>query len=371
MSTLALPGRGTSQTPPNRYETLHVELDAEARPENARALAESGTSWQDPDFPPPRLRTHFLRDHSRTILTENNSPDIGFDWSLNPYRGCEHGCVYCYARPTHEQIGFNAGSDFESRILVKEDAPAQLRRELAAKKWKGEVIALSGATDCYQPVERQLRLTRSCLEVLVEARNPVLVITKSSLVARDVDLLATLARRRAAQVRISITTLDPDLARRLEPRASSPARRLEAVRRLADAGIPTGVIAAPIIPGLNDSEMPAILGAAAEAGAQSASWTLLRLPEPVDELFLDWLERHRPLARRKIENLIRGTRDGKLSQGGFGERMRGQGEYAKQLEALFRASARRYGLDAPLPLLDTRSFRRPSRHRSQLTLAIG
>ncbi|MEO2169652.1 MAG: radical SAM protein, partial [bacterium] len=271
----------------------------------------------------------------------------------------------------HEEIGFNAGSDFESRILVKEDAPAQLRRELAAKKWKGEVIALSGATDCYQPVERQLRLTRSCLEVLVEVRNPVLVITKSSLVARDVDLLATLARRRAAQVRISITTLDPDLARRLEPRASSPARRLEAVRRLADAGIPTGVIAAPIIPGLNDSEMPAILGAAAEAGAQSASWTLLRLPEPVDELFLDWLERHRPLARRKIENLIRGTRDGKLSQGGFGERMRGEGEYAKQLEALFRASARRYGLDTPLPLLDTRSFRRPSRHRSQLTLAIG
>lgn len=376
MSTIQLPGRGTTEMPPNRFENLHVELEPEERPENQRVLAEAGlaaegrydASFVDPDFPPPQLKTHFLRDHAKSLLSRNSSPDVGFDWSINPYRGCEHGCVYCYARPSHEQLGFNAGRDFESRILVKHDAATILRRELAARRWKGEAIALSGNTDCYQPVERQLRLTRSCLEVLAEARNATLIITKSALVTRDIDLLVSLARRRAVQVRISITTLDPDLARRLEPRASSPARRLEAIRKLSEAGIPTGVMASPIIPGLNDSELPAILGAAADAGASGASWTLLRLPEPVDEIFLDWLEKHRPLARQRIENLVRETRAGDLYQGAFGERMRGQGEYARQLDALFHASARRFGLDRPLPLLDTRAFRRPSLDNRQLLL---
>lgn len=380
MSTIQLPGRGTTEMPPNRFEAFSLELEPEARPENHRILAEMGsvaaeggvadaTNFVDPDFPPPQLKTHFLRDHSRSLLSRNSSPDVGFEWSINPYRGCEHGCVYCYARPSHEQLGFNAGRDFESRIVVKHDAAAILRRELAARRWKGEAIALSGNTDCYQPVERQLRLTRSCLEVLAEARNATVIITKSALVTRDIDLLASLAKRRAVQVRISLTTLDPDLARRLEPRASSPARRLEAIRKLAEAGIPVGVMASPIIPGLNDSELPAILGAAAEAGATNASWILLRLPEPVDEIFLDWLEKHRPLARRRVENLIRETRAGDLYRSEFGERMRGSGEYARQLDGLFHASARRFGLDRPLPLLDTRSFRRPACDGRQLTLA--
>jgi DNA repair photolyase len=276
----------------------------------------------------------------------------------------------CYARPSHEYLGWSAGLDFERRILVKRDAPELLRQALASPRWKPEVIALSGNTDCYQPVERRLKLTRGCLEVLREFRNPVGVITKSALVARDVDVLAGLAEHRAAEVRLSLTTLDPDLARRMEPRAAAPERRLEAIGQLARAGVPVGVMIAPVIPGLNDVEIPRLLEAAARAGARHATWVLLRLASPLDEIFAQWLERHYPERRDKVLHRIRSTRDGRLSDSKFGRRMRGQGEYAAQIAALFAASARRHGLAEPLPPLETVAFRRPPRRGDQLTLLV-
>jgi len=274
----------------------------------------------------------------------------------------------CYARPSHEYLGWNAGLDFETRLLVKDDAPALLRQKLASKHWQPEVIALSGNTDCYQPVERRLKVTRGVLEVLRDFRNPVGVITKSALVARDADLLGDLAQHGAAHVRVSITTLDPELARRMEPRAATPDRRLQAVARLAEAGVPVGVMVAPVIPGLNDAEIPRILEAAARAGAATASWVLLRLASPLDELFTHWLARHYPEKRDKVLNRIRETRDGRLNDSTFGKRMRGDGEYAKQIALLFDATARKNGLHRPLPPLRSDAFRRPPRHGDQLCL---
>lgn len=363
MSTPRLPGRGTDLEPPNRFDGLHVlrdDLDQERQSQIDQGL--------EPDL--PAVPTVFQRDASRSILAENTSPDIGFRFSLNPYRGCEHGCIYCYARPSHETLGWNAGVDFETRISVKDDAPHLLRSAFYSPRWEPQTVALSGNTDCYQPVERQLRITRRCLEVFAEFRNPVAVITKSALVARDADVLASLARRHAAEVRISITTLNPAIARRMEPRAASPERRLAAIRRLTEAGVPTGVMVAPVVPGLTDEEMPRILEAAADAGAQSASWILVRLPHPVEELFVDWLGRHFPDRRDRVLHRIQGTRGGtgRLSDSKFGRRMRGQGEYARQLAALFAASARRHRLDTPLPALDASSFRRPPRPGDQLAL---
>jgi len=342
-------GRGTLLNPPNRYERLHVEAD--------------------PDDPAPDGGgpTIYYRDASRTILAENSSPDLGFRYSLNPYRGCAHGCIYCYARPSHEYLGFNAGLDFERRIMVKNDAPDLLRQTFASPRWTPEVIALSGNTDCYQPVERRLRLTRRCLEVFAEFRNPVSVITKSALVARDADLLATLACAHATHVHCSITTLDPDLARRMEPRAATPERRLETIATLARAGIPVGVMVAPVIPGLNDAEIPRILEAAASAGALSAGWVLLRLAAPLDALFIAWLAEHYPERQARVLHRIRETRAGRLSDSAFGRRQRGQGVYAEQIGALFRASARRAGLNQPLPALEHACFQRPGR-AAQLAL---
>src|SRR5437870_1768965 len=345
-----LPGRGTAANPPSRYEPLHVELEP------------------DPDSDAPPAPTVFYRDTSRTILAENDSPDIGFRFSLNPYRGCEHGCAYCYARPTHEYLGFSAGLDFERRIMVKEDAPALLRQTLASRRWEPQVVALSGNTDCYQPVERRLEITRRCLEVFAEFRNPVSAITKSALVARDADLFAELARQDAAHVLFSVTTLDPELARRMEPRAARPERRLEAMAALARAGVPVGVLIGPVIPGLNDAEIPRILEAAARAGAQSASWVLLRLPKPVDELFERWLEEHYPERRARVLGRIRDTRAGRLSDATFGRRQRGHGEYAEQIAALFAVAAKKHGLDARLPPLSTAAFRRPARAGEQQPL---
>ena len=345
-----LPGRGTAANPPNRYEPLHVELEP------------------DPDSDAPPAPTVFYRDTSRTILAENDSPDIGFRFSLNPYRGCEHGCAYCYARPTHEYLGFSAGLDFERRIMVKEDAPALLRQTLASRRWEPQVVALSGNTDCYQPVERRLEITRRCLEVFAEFRNPVSAITKSALVARDADLFAELARHGAAHVLFSVTTLDPELARRMEPRAARPERRLEAMAAVARAGVPVGVLIGPVIPGLNDAEIPRILEAAARAGAQSASWVLLRLPKPVDELFERWLEERYPERRARVLARIRDTRGGRLSDSTFGRRQRGQGEYAEQIAALFAAAAKKHGLARPLAPLSIAAFRRPARAGDQLTL---
>ena len=350
-----LSGRGTETNPENRYERIHVDpvvVDAD----EADGLA------------PRRVETLFFRDASKTILAENESPDLGFRYSLNPYRGCEHGCVYCYARPSHEYLGFSAGLDFESRILVKHDAPELLRRTFLSRRWTPELIALSGNTDCYQPVERQLQLTRRCLEVFAEFRNPVGIITKSALVARDVDLLEALATHDAVHVVVSITSIDPELARRLEPRAAQPQRRMEAVRRLAAAGIAVGIMVAPVIPGLNDEEIPKILAAAAAAGARSAAWTLVRLPKPVDTLFEAWLEANFPERKHRVINRIRECRDGKLSDARFGSRMRGAGPYAQHLETLFRSSARKLDLDRPLPSLNTTAFRRPPQPGEQLAL---
>src|SRR5262249_41807881 len=253
------------------------------------------------------------RDASRTIIAENESPDVGFRYSLNPYRGCEHGCVYCYARPSHEYLGFSAGLDFERRLMVKDDAPELLRKTFLSPRWQPAVVALSGNTDCYQPVERKLGLTRRCLEVFVEFRNPVGVVTKSALVARDADLLAELARHGAAHVCCSVTTLDADLARRMEPRAARPEQRLAALATRAAAGVPVAVLIGPVIPGLNDAEIPRILAAAARAGATSAAWVLLRLPRPIDTLFVGWLEDQFPERKERILHRIEDTRGGRRS----------------------------------------------------------
>jgi DNA repair photolyase len=339
--------RGASSNPPNRYERLHVETDEPA----------AGTE-----------PTTYFRDTSRSVLAENDSPDVGFRFSLNPYRGCEHGCVYCYARPTHEYLGFSAGLDFERRIMVKDDAPVLLRRALASPRWEPQVVALSGNTDCYQPVERRLGLTRRCLEVFAEFRNPVGVVTKSALVARDADLLGALATHDAAHVCCSVTTLDAELARRMEPRAAQPAKRLDAIAALAAAGVPVAVLIGPVIPGLNDAEIPRILAAAKEAGARSASWVLLRLPKPVDVLFTRWLEEHFPDRRDRVLHRIQDTRAGRMSDAAFGRRKRGQGEYAAQIAALFAAAARKHGLDRPLPALSAAAFRRPVERGDQLRL---
>ncbi|HEX6938779.1 MAG TPA: PA0069 family radical SAM protein [Longimicrobiales bacterium] len=335
-------GRGASANPPNRFETLSYLPDPAER---------------DPDDPGPR--TCLLRDPSRRIIARNDSPDVGFDASINPYRGCEHGCIYCYARPFHEYLGFSAGLDFETQILVKEDAPELLRAELSSPRWEPQAIALSGVTDPYQPAERRLRITRRCLEVLAEFRNPVVIVTKNHLVTRDIDLLADLARDHAAHVNISLTTLDDELRRRMEPRASTPARRLAAIEALAGAGIPVRVMVAPVIPGLNDTEVPALVAAAAAAGARAATWIPVRLPHAVADLFDAWLDQHYPERKKKVLNRIRGVREGKLNDSRFGHRMRGSGPFAQQIGALFDVACRRAGIGRDLPPLSTASFRRP------------
>jgi DNA repair photolyase len=344
-------GRGAVDNPPNRFEKSWHELDPDAEGDADEVPAPS---------------TQLLRDSSRTIIATNDSPDIDFDASINPYRGCEHGCIYCYARPTHEFLGFSAGLDFETKILVKEDAPELLRRELSSPRWKPKPIALSGVTDAYQPIERRLRLTRRCLEVLAEFRNPVVIITKNRLVTRDQDLLADLAAHRAAAVFLSVTTLDPALARILEPRASVPAFRLSAIASLAAAGVPVGVLVAPVIPGLTDHELPAIVAAAAEAGAQFAGFTPLRLPLGVGPLFEDWLTRHFPDRKEKVLHRVRALRGGRLNDSQFGSRMRGKGEFAEMIGQLFAVACRKAGLEGRGTGLSTEAFRKPG--EKQLSL---
>lgn len=337
-------GRGTGLNPPNRFQPWHYE--------------------PDPDLPPeeqPLPRTRFLQAPAVRVLSFNDSPDLGFSVSLNPYRGCEHGCAYCYARPTHEYLGFSSGLDFESIVLVKLDAPERLREELSSPRWQPQPIALSGVTDCYQPIERRLQLTRRCLAVLAEFRNPVCVVTKNHLVTRDTDLLAGLARDRAAVVCLSITTLDAELARRLEPRASLPAYRLEAIRTLAAAGVPAGVLVAPVIPGLTEHEMFRITEAAARAGARFACYSVLRLPHAVEQLFLDWLDRHLLLRREKVLNRLRQIRDGRLTDGRFGTRLTGTGPEAERLARMFEVACRRAGLTEPFPELSVAAFRVPNK----------
>jgi DNA repair photolyase len=335
-------GRGASSNPANRFELIHYERD-ETIPEEESSSPS----------------TRFYRDHTRSILTSNDSPDVGFEVSINPYRGCEHGCIYCYARPTHEYLGFSAGLDFETQILVKEDAPALLRKEMAAPKWQPKVVSLSGVTDPYQPIERRLQLTRRCLEVFVEFRNPVGVVTKNHLICRDIDLLSELAQHQAAAAFLSITTLDGELARRMEPRATHPAGRLAALSELAHAGVPVGVLVAPVIPGLNDHEMPAILEAAAKAGARYAGYVLLRLPHGLGPLFEQWLRHHYPERCDKVLSRLRDTRGGAIYDPRFGSRMKGTGVLAEQIASLFALSCRRAGIGSGFPVLSTAAFRRP------------
>jgi DNA repair photolyase len=337
----SLRGRGASGNPANRFEPVHVAPDPEA-PEQ-----------------PGASPTRFFRDSSRTVISRNDSPDIPFDASLNPYRGCEHGCVYCYARPTHEYLGLSCGLDFETRIFVKEDAPELLRRELARRSWTPRVLALSGVTDPYQPVERQLQLTRRCLEVLAECRNPVSVITKSGLVARDADLLGELAGHGAATAAISITTLDEQLRRQLEPRAASADVRFDALARLREAGVPAGVSVAPVIPGLNDHEIPRILARAAEAGASFAGYIALRLPHGVKDLFTAWLDQHAPERKAKVLARVRDMRGGRLSDSCYGSRMTGTGPVADLVRDVFLVARERVGLSETGPPLSTAAFRRP------------
>ena len=350
-------GRGSRIDPPNRFDKVHAEPDYEHFENDAESLEELGT-----------VTTEFLDDASQSIVSENDSPDVPFRYSLNPYRGCEHGCAYCYARPSHEYLGLSAGLDFESKIFVKHKAPQLFREFLARDAWQPELIVFSGVTDCYQPAERRFRLTRGCLEVALEARQPVGIITKNARVLRDLDLLSEMARLNLVRVHFSLTTLDEDLARTMEPRTSRPAARLEAIRRFAAAGVPVGVMTAPIIPGLNDSEVPALLAAAADAGARRAGYVLLRLPLSVSPVFLEWLRRTKPTEAPRIEALIRGTRDGRLNVAEFGTRMRGTGQIAEQVEQTFRVFARRYRLDAPLPEPDFTQFRPPRVKSGQLRL---
>lgn len=326
-----------------------MEEDGDWRDEMAR----------DPEAVPPSPRTQLFHDDTRTLITKNTSPDLSFEASLNPYRGCEHGCAYCYARRYHEFLGWSSGLDFESKLLVKPKAPDLLRAELSSPRWVPKKLACSGVTDCYQPVERRLKITRGCLKVLAEFRQPVVLITKNHLITRDTDHLAELARWQAGAALLSVTTLDPALAAALEPRASSPRMRLAAIRTLVDAGIPAGVSVAPIIPGLNDHEIPAILEAAREAGAQFATYSLVRLPGSVGEVFTDWLARHVSAeSAEKILRRIRDTHGGTLNDRRSGVRLRGEGQLAEQIARLFKVTARRMGLDRMRPEVTAENFRR-------------
>lgn len=307
----------------------------------------------------PRARTTVTIQAARTIISRNTSPDIPFTQSINAYQGCEHGCIYCFARPTHAYLDLSPGLDFETRLFAKPDAAALLKAELARPGYVCDPIALGTNTDPYQPIEREYRITRSILEVLHGCRHPVSIVTKSAMVERDIDLLADLARDRLVRVFLSVTTLDHDLARRMEPRASAPRRRLEAVARLAGAGIPVGVMVAPVIPQINDHDLEAILEAAAQHGATSAGWIMLRLPHEVKELFRDWLAAHYPLRADHVMSLVRQIRGGRDNDPEFGSRMRGRGAFADLIAARFRLAARRLGLDGDRTPLERSLFRPP------------
>jgi len=347
---------GSHLDPPNRFEAVHAVPDFEH------------LEWDDEYLHARHNRPiQYLADTSRTVVATNDSPDIPFRYSVNPYRGCAHGCAYCYARPYHEYLGLNAGLDFETRIFVKHDAPQRLREFLARPKWRPEPIVFSGVTDCYQPAERQFRLTRQCLEVLHECHHPLAIITKNALVLRDLHLLRDLASRHLVHVNISITSLDPELARDLEPRTSIPSARLRAVETLADAGVPVRVMIAPLIPGLNDHEAPAVMQAAKDAGARDARYVLLRLPLSVEPVFREWLHRMRPLQAEKVEQLIRQTRNGGFNRSEWGERMRGTGEIADQIAAMFQVFRHKHGF-GDLPPLDGSQFVPPTPPRGQMRL---
>jgi len=352
-------GRGAISNPVGRFEPAQ------------RFATDDG--WQvqsgdegDNDTPP--VRTTVLRDATRSIITKNDSPDVNFDRSINPYRGCEHGCIYCFARPSHGYLGLSTGLDFETKILVKPDAPALLAAELSKPNYKPAVIALGTNTDPYQPLEREMKITRGIFETLARFNHPFSLVTKSALVLRDLDVIGPMAKKNLVRVFLSITTLDRHLANTMEPRASTPTRRLAAVKALNEAGVPTGVMAAPMIPALNDDELEAILEAAKAAGARSAGYTLLRLPFEIKDLFAEWLEEHAPLKAKHVLNLIKETRGGRLNDPNFGSRMRGQGVYAELLHKRFQLASQRLGLNKNDWNPDLSQFAVPPRPGDQLKL---
>jgi len=343
--------------------------NATGRFERERRLA-IDDGWDSADAEPMPLYTTYSKDTSRSIIARNDSPDIGFDRSINPYRGCEHGCIYCYARPTHAYLGLSPGLDFESRIFVKEDGPELLRAELSKPNYRCDVMALGANTDPYQPAERKLEITRRILLVLQEFRHPVGIVTKSALVQRDIDILAEMARDGLASVAVSVTTLDRALARKMEPRAATPERRLETLAALAEAGIPTTVMAAPMIPALNDHELERILESAAERGVRRAAYTLLRVPLEIKGLVEEWLDAHQPGKAKHVMSLLRDTHGGKAYTAEWGTRMRGLGPYAEMLRMRFDKACKRLGLNERERgwNLDTSKFRRPPQKGDQLNL---
>lgn len=344
----SIKGRASAENPANRFEKIEFEPSEE---EIRQGLSP---------------KTFFYRDASRTIIAYNDSPDVGFNAGINPYRGCEHGCIYCYARPTHEFLGLSLGLDFETKIFVKENAPFLLRKELSSPKYVPETIAISGNTDCYQPAERHFRLTRACLEVLTEFKNPVGIVTKNYLVTRDIDILKQLSEWNGIVVAVSVTTLDPELRRIMEPRTSSPQMRLRAIERLSGEGIPVMVMVAPVIPGLTDHEVPDIIKSAACAGAVSAGFIMLRLPYGVSEIFTAWLERHFPDRKNKVLTRIKSVRGGRLNSAQFYDRMKGKGIYAEQVRDLFQVACEKAGIAGNRVELSTEHFKRPG--GSQLEL---
>jgi DNA repair photolyase len=352
-----LKGRGAISNRPGRYEP------------GDRPREDDGWSAglaDDEDL--PALATTVTIDSTRSIIAWNESPDLGFDRSINPYRGCEHGCVYCFARPTHAYLGLSPGLDFETRLFAKPEAARLLAEELSKPSYRPAMLGLGTNTDPYQPIEREMKITRGILEVLAAFNHPVTIVTKSALVLRDLDILGEMAKKSLASVTLSITTLDKHLARKMEPRAPTPPRRLQAIAGLAAAGIPVGVLAAPMIPALNDMELEAILAAAAEAGASAAGYVLLRLPLEIADLFREWLETHVPARAKHVLNLLRGTRRGSLYVDTFGERQKGNGPYAELLAARFRLAVKRYGLERRDWPHRTDLFRVPPRKGDQLTL---
>lgn len=339
---------GSKIDPPNRFHAINMQRDL-------------GDVESDGDYlhSLDNRSIEYIEDQSESIVSRNDSPDLPFTYSLNPYRGCIHGCAYCYARPGHEYLGFNAGLDFETRIVVKRDAPRLLRKFLAKKSWVPEPISFSGVSDCYQPAERHFELTRSCVEVVRACRQPFSIVTKNALVTRDLDLLGPLGQRNLVHVFVSVTTLDPALARDMEPRTSIPAARLRAVEQLAAAGVPVGVMVAPVIPGLNDCEIPAILKAAQAAGAQAAGMILLRLPLTVRPVFEEWIHRVRPDKAEMVLGRIRQTRDGKYNSSAFGQRMTGTGLLAEQIRGLFTTFRSKFGLSGQMENHNCDDFVRP------------
>ncbi|MBD1547570.1 PA0069 family radical SAM protein [Roseibium aggregatum] len=358
-------GTGT-EIRPDRRRGRGAGLNMSGRFEPLSTVA-FDDGWDSGDDLPP-LKTTVQEERARTIITRNTSPDISFDRSINPYRGCEHGCIYCFARPTHAFMGLSPGLDFETRLFAKPNAAELLERELSRPNYQPRTIAIGTNTDPYQPLERQYAIMREVLEVLDRCNHPVGIVTKSALVTRDIDILARMAERNLVKVALSVTTLDHKLSRVMEPRASAPHKRLQAIRKLSEAGVPSAAMIAPVIPALNDSEIEAILEAACEHGATSAGFILLRLPLEVSELFRDWLLRERPDRYRHVMNLIRSMRNGKDYDAKWGERMKGKGPYAEQIGKRFSLAAKRLGLNGRRRKLDTDSFVSPQKGGVQLDL---